>query len=245
MKDIISKTKEEIRIAICEDYEPHLLHHKEILSDVAKKTDITILLYHSGEELLAGMDAGDEFDVLFLDIEMGQMDGLEAGKRAKSKNPELILVYLTAYQQYAVKAYETRAFRYLLKPFDENAAKEIMQSIYKELTGFHTLIFKDAEKTHFVEISKVLYLEARNKLTFAYTEQAEYSGQISLTEYEKYLEDYGFFRIHRKYLVNSFYIKEMRSDSLTMDQDIVLPIARNQRKAVKQLFMDAVERGIC
>ena len=120
-----------------------------------------------------------------------------------------------------------------------------MQSVYKELTGFHTLIFKDAENTHFVEISKVLYLEARNKLTFAYTQDAEYSGQISLTEYEKYLEDYGFFRIHRKYLVNSFYIKEMKSDSVTMDPDIVLPIARNQRKTVKQMFMDAVERGIC
>ena len=191
------------------------------------------------------MDAGDEFDVLFLDIEMGQMDGIEAGKRAKSKNSDFILIYLTAYQQYAVKAYETRAFRYLLKPFDENAAKEIMRSIYKEITAFHKLIFKDMENTHFVEISKVLYLEARNKSTFAYTENAEYSGQISLTEYEKYLGDYGFFRIHRKYLVNSFYIKEMRSDSVMMDQDIVLPIARNQRKAVKQMFMDAVERGIC
>lgn len=129
MIDIISKTKEEIRIAICEDNRQHLLHHKEVLSAAAKKTDTTFLLYSSGEELLAGMDAGDEFDVLFLDIEMGQMDGIEAGKRAKSKNSDFILIYLTAYQQYAVKAYETRAFRYLLKPFDENAAKEIMRSI--------------------------------------------------------------------------------------------------------------------
>lgn len=245
MKELISKTKQELRIALCEDIEQHLLHHREVLSAVVQKMDTSFVLYRSAEELLEGMDAGAEFDVLFLDIEMGGMDGIEAGKRAKNKNSDLILIYLTAYRQYALRAYETRAFRYLLKPFDEKEAEGLMKDIYKEINAFHKLIFRDREKTYFIEISKVIYLEARNKTTFAYTEDAEYSGQISLAEYEKYLEDYGFFRIHRKYLVNSFFIKELRSDSLIVEQDIELPIARNQRKLVKQMFMDAMERGIC
>ena len=163
---------------------------------------------------------------------------------AKEINPELMIVFLTAYPQYAIRAYEAKAFRYLLKPFNAEAATAIMDSIYKEQKRYQKLVFKDWEKVHFVELSKVIYMEAQNKYTFAYTSDAEYSSQISLNEYEKLLKSYGFFRIHRKYLVNCYYIKELKSETLIMDNNSELRIARNQRASIKKMFYEAMERGI-
>ncbi|MCM1256945.1 MAG: LytTR family DNA-binding domain-containing protein [Roseburia sp.] len=234
----------ELNIAICEDNPAHLSQCHEILRRNAGNTAPLFSLYACGEDLLADMERGREFDVLFLDIEMQGKDGIETGKAVRRHNKNIVLVYLTAYRQYAIKAYETRAFRYLLKPLDEDSARDIMAAVKRECRQYQKLVFKEWDTVHFVNIADIVYLEAKNKYTFAYTLSQEFSSKTSLNEYESLLTPNGFFRIHRKYLINCFYVKALTPAGLTLSNGILLPVARSQRSNVKKLFYDAMERGI-
>lgn len=240
----ILKSNNELQIAICEDKPEHLAaNHKNLLQN-ADQIEPVFSLYSSGRSLLEDLENGKKIDVLFLDIEMQDMNGIEVGKAARKYNQKLILVYLTAYPEYAIQAYETRAFRYLLKPLNDETSKDIMAAVARESNQYRKLVFKDWESVHFVDISEILYLEAKDKYTFAYTASEEYSSKISLNEYESVLEGNGFFRIHRKYLVNCFYVKEIRSASLILCNDVELTIARSQRSSFKKMFFDAMEREV-
>lgn len=240
----ILKPNKELRIAICEDKPEHLAASHEILRQHTDQTEPLFYLYTSGKTLLSDMEQGKGIDVLFCDIRMQDMNGIDVGNAARKYNDKLILVYLTAYPEYAIQAYETRAFRYLLKPLSVESARDIMAAVARESSQYRKLVFKDWDTVHFVEISDIIYMEANNKCTFAYTASKEYSSKTSLNEYESALEQNGFFRIHRKYLVNSFYVRELRSATLVLTNGVELPIARNQRKYFKKLFFEAMERGI-
>lgn len=240
----ILKSNNELRIAICEDNPEHLSINHEFLLRNAGRMEPLFYLYTSGSSLLEDVEAGKKFDVLFCDIEMPDINGIEIGNAMRRYNENLILVYLTAYPQYAIQAYETRAFRYLLKPFTDETARDIMAAVAKESSRYRKLVFKDWETVHFVEIADILYLEAKEKYTYAYTKDEEFSGKTSLNEYALVLEAAGFFRIHRKYLVNCFYVRELRSTSLFLSNGVELPVARSQRSSFKKLFFDAMERGI-
>lgn len=244
MNEIIVKPDNGLRIAICEDEPEQLSTNYNLLKSNADKMNYSFYLYTSGKELLADLEKGKTFDVLFCDIEMPEISGINLGNAVRKYNDNLILIYLTNYPQYAIQAYETRAFRYLLKPLDEAVVKDIMAMIQKEYNQYQKLVFKDWETIHFVDISKILYLEVRERYTFAYTSTRELSSKISLNEYESVLRKMGFFRIHRKYLVNCFYVKELKSGSLILDNDEELPIARSRRSNLKKIFYDAMERGI-
>lgn len=244
MNDIILKPDNELQIAICEDNSEQLSINCNLLKRNADKMNHTFYPYTSGKEFLADLEKGRKIDVLFCDIEMPEINGIDIGNAARKYNDNLILIYLTNYPQYAIQAYETRAFRYLLKPFDEEAAKEIMAMVQKEYNRYQKLVFKEWDTVHFVDIGKILYLEAREKCTYAYTSSREFSSRRSLNEYESVLWKMGFFRIHRKYLVNCFYVKELKGASLILDNDEELPVARSQRSDFKKVFYEAMERGI-
>lgn len=243
MNQPILQTTPELKIAICEDNPAHLSHNHEILRQTPGDARPVFSLYTSGKELLSDMEKGKMFDVVFCDIEMPEINGMEIGNALRKYREDIILVYLTSFQKYAVDAYETRAFRYLLKPLDHEKAKDIMAAIVKEYSHFRKLIFKDWDTVHFVNIADIIYMEAREKYTFAYTASQEFSSKTSLNEYDALLKQNGFFRIHRKYLVNSYYVDKLTSTGLTLSGGIELPVARRQRGDFKKLFYSAMERG--
>lgn len=126
---------------------------------------------------------------------------------------------------------------------DDKKAKEIMDAIVKEYRQYRKLIFREWDTVHFVNIADILYMEAREKCTFAYTVSQEFSSKTSLNEYDALLKQNGFFRIHRKYLVNSYYVDKLTAGGLTLSRGIELPVARRQRADFKKLFLNAMERG--
>lgn len=243
MSQAILQNTPELKIAICEDNPLHLSESHQLLRRNPGDTEPVFSLYTSGKELLSDMEKGKDFDVLFCDIEMPEINGIEIGNTLRKYKRDIILVYLTSFQKYALEAYETRAFRYLLKPLDDKKAKEIMDAIVKEYRQYRKLIFREWDTVHFVNIADILYMEAREKYTFAYTVSQEFSSKTSLNEYDSLLKQNGFFRIHRKYLVNSYYVDKLTAGGLTLSGGIELPVARRQRADFKKLFLNAMERG--
>lgn len=177
----------------------------------------TIKEAESGEEAI--MKAmRDQPDVIFLDVEMPKVNGMEVAKSIqKLKEPPLI-VFATAYPQFAAEAFRYEAVDYLLKPYDEEQLGETIQRLEKKReTGKAVYSDKSTGKLaveaegdiNYLELKEILYIERVEKRTKLVTKQGEFNAKIPLKDLEERLSSRGFFRIHKSFLVNLVYIKRL------------------------------------
>lgn len=230
-------------IAICDDDPGQLSHNEQVIRRACKNQELVISLYTDGNELIKDIEAGKTIDVLFCDMEMPAIDGLSIGIKIREKNEKIFLIYLTAYDKYAVKAYETRAFRYLIKPLKQEDADRVMQTVFAEKSREKKIVIRDMEGIVALYPEDILYFEAHLKSSFIYSEEGEYSDRVSLDEYEKQLEEFGFYRIHRKYLVNCRKIKQLTQGDVVLENGEKLPVSRRNRSGLYQYFIALAERG--
>lgn len=162
-------------------------------------------------------------DLVFLDIEMPGMNGLEVARAIKN---QLFIVFVTAYDHYAVEAFQTMAVNYILKPVDQENLGAAIAKINKfsansGLDEVKTAIASiDMEKNSaklsitvgrmikLIPFNEIILFEADNKYTTVYTPQANFITERSLSDLEKILPTPDFIRIHRKHIINSEYIWE-------------------------------------
>ena len=201
------------------------------------------LLRESGRIEIVGMSTdpvdavealrADPPDVLFLDIEMPGMSGFDLLSSLGSDHP--LVVFTTAYNQYALKAFEVNSVDYLLKPIEPEPLDRALRKLERMRSGaepapdVHALLRRLAtaldrppeyperlasrlgERVEFVELAKVTHIYAKDKLTFAATAQKEYCLDQSIVELEQKLDPKRFVRIHRSTLVNIDYVHELYS----------------------------------
>ena len=120
-----------------------------LLAKIGQGTDNVIICYSSGEKLWE--DCREQktfFEVIFMDIEMAGMDGITLGKKLKELDDEMLLIFLTNYLEYAVRGYEAKAFRYLLKPVNEQMLKSILRRFSRKEAENRYYIFLTEEKSY-------------------------------------------------------------------------------------------------
>jgi len=154
-------------------------------------------------------------DVVFLDVEMPRMNGMEAAKAfLELKKPPLI-VFATAYPQFAAEAFRYEAIDYLLKPYDQDQLKETVQRIEKrfgvikeqdpaKVTG--KLAVEADGEFYYLEPKDILYVSKEEKVTMIIAKHGEYETKTPLKDLESRLAPFHFIRIHKAYLVNLDYV---------------------------------------
>ncbi|MBD3792182.1 MAG: response regulator transcription factor [Campylobacterales bacterium] len=177
---------------------------------------LTSLGYHditqasSAQEALDAVQA-DAYDLVLLDINMPQTNGLELGYELRYHQKDMAIIFQTAYDQHALKAYDIGAVGYLVKPYSIEQLKESIERIKAVPTRDQALRFmaKNGENYYLLKPEDIYYIQAdlsevilRSKKGFSY-----YTQKIS--DLETLLEAYDFVRIHRSYLINLNKIKEM------------------------------------
>lgn len=157
----------------------------------------------------------ERFDVFILDIQMPTISGIDVAKNLLKAHPEAFIIFQTAYEHYALKAFEVGAIDYLLKPFDKEALKRsIERALLYQKERHISFITKNKEESYLISQEEIIYVEAdlneviiRTKEHFSYLDK-----QIS--HMEKVLDPKLFFRIHRSFLINVTAIKQI----LTIEQ---------------------------
>jgi two-component system, LytTR family, response regulator LytT len=150
-------------------------------------------------------------DVVFLDVEMPKMNGMKAAKALLELKKAPLVVFATAYPQFAAEAFRYNAIDYLLKPYDEEQIQETVHRIEKKFT---TPIEQDLGKPQgklavevegeiiYLEPKEILYIVRDEKVTKLITKSSEFETKTPLKDLESRLLSYGFFRIHKSFLVN-------------------------------------------
>lgn len=192
-------------------------------------------------------------DVIFLDIEMPVLNGFELLEKLESI--PFNIIFITAYQQYTIKAFKFNALDYLVKPIETeeliNAISKIekynkptldqLKQLQKQLKGepINKIAIQGQNGVVFLEFSEILYGEASSNYTKLFLkDERTITISKTLKDIQVVLEDSFFLRIHRQYIINLNHIKYFsRNDStITMSNNVILPIARNQKEKFSEKF---------
>lgn len=230
-----------MKIAICDDEK---IFVKKIYDYLWQQPDCSVECFLSPTALLEQYEAGERFDVLFLDVLMKPLNGISLAKKIRSYDSDAIIVFLTAYMEYAPAGYEVNAFRYLLKPISPKDIFQIMKDIRGELGNMRKIIFKTAQCELILPTKDILYLEANDKETTVHCECDSFEIRKGLNELTAQLPAFFFFRVHRKYIVNLSHIREFDERLLTLDNGQTLPISRRNSRSFRDALETYIEGGL-
>lgn len=155
-------------------------------------------------------------DVLFLDISMPKTNGMQlAAALHKLKNPPAV-VFVTAYSEYALDAFEVDAVDYLMKPVEQDRLARALDKVQAKIkpsapvkTSSERIPVEKSGRKVLVPIEQIRYIEAKDDYSCIYTDKDRYLSTISLAQLENKLSPHGFFRVHRSYIVNLEYVQDV------------------------------------
>lgn len=231
-----------LKIAVCDDEK----FYREKINKLLKKylldhcLDGSIDIFCSGEEFLSQRGNVVKYDVVFMDINMEQTDGIETAMRIRAFQSNTYIVFVTAFIKYVLDGYKVNAVRYIMKDTLDAAIPECMDAILQKMQLRQvSFSFVEGEKRLYTD--NLLYVESKkHKTVFYYQEEMLKKFQIyeKLDNIEKILGDYGFLRIHKSYLVNMKHIRKINNYTAEIDTGEVLPVPRIRYQKVKQEFVE-------
>lgn len=235
-----------IRVAVCDDEEIYrniVTNSTRQLFEEHKVCKYEIKPFSSGKELLRE-NQKEPFDVVFLDINMPEITGMEIAAQLREKGQETILVFITAFIDYSLEGYKMEAIRFLLKDTLQDTLPECIEAIIKKKKWqMCRLTFDFLEGTKEVPTDEIYYIESKlHKLLFHMTTSNE--GCLSmygkLDKIEELLKDYGFIRIHKSFLVNVNYIRKIANYQVYMADNSMLAIPREKYQKVKERYYELI-----
>ncbi|MBS5939085.1 response regulator transcription factor [Clostridium sartagoforme] len=214
------------------------------------KIDI-VAEFTDGIEVLKFIQNND-VDIIFLDINIPSLDGVLLAKSISKFTKKPNIVFITAYKEHAVEAFEVEAFDYILKPYSESRIismlKKLENTYNNKKDNSHINFISNKinlwknEKIIVVDINDIYYCVAQERITYVFTKDEKYSVNLCISDFYEKLPNDIFFKCHRSYIVNINKIKEIipwfnNTYNLKLqDIDYEVPVSRSNVKVFKQLM---------
>lgn len=231
-----------MKICICDD-EKNFIQDFQLLIEQYSKSHKNISCFHffeNEDDLLSYFHSQNDIDILFLDIKFQTNTGIEIAKQIRDINPSIILIFLTAFPEYALSGYKVKAFDYLVKPLSYSQLENVLDRAISELESNenHFLIIKDSGSIFKIKFSEIIYIETYNRnILFHLKSGLTITGHESLKTYEAKL-DKRFYRCHTGYIVNMTYVSSIQKDFAVLNSNINIPVSRYKKKKFQMLFTD-------
>lgn len=228
-----------MRIALCDDEEVFIDEVRVILDSLLEDpSKCDVVSCFSGEELLE-YHQRESFDIIFLDIEMPGMNGMDTARKIRETDSGVIIVFLTSYQEFATIGYEVDAYRYLVKDQPAYVYEKQFKAILEEFSQKHKKFeIMDRNTKAIFYLKDIFFFDITNKTVFVHTNGASYKYFGSLSDVEEQLKnDSLFVRCHKSYIVNVTQIEAINNSGILMKNNQTLPLSRNNRKNVVDRYI--------
>jgi DNA-binding LytR/AlgR family response regulator len=231
------EVKEMIRVAIVEDEQEVQTQLEGYLQKYGREygEKFDILFFSDGEEIIEKYQA--EYDIIFLDIQMKRMNGMETAKRIRRMDQEVTLVFITNMANYAIHGYSVEATSFILKPVQYFTFHEELNKIKERLKKHKKLYITFQIDGGFIrlEVMELYYIESFGHRLILHSRNGDYTMIGTMKSMEKQLENYDFFRCNNSYIVNLAHVEGVQQNIVTVAGQ-ELQVSRPKKKA----FMDAL-----
>lgn len=238
-----------IRLAFCDDDKSVIDELERLLERYRAERgyEIECATFQNPLDLLAEVERGARFDVLFLDVLMPGENGMDAAAELRNYDSHVKIIFLTSSSEFAVQSYAVGAYFYQLKPIWAESFYRLMDSVLaaQEQEQTHSLILRGKSGITQVELKRLEYCEVIHRTLFFHLA----SGRVveatgNMDELCSRLEPYGcFLRPHRSYLINLDYVQSLSARAVTMSCLTEIPIPRGKYNDIKNAFLEHAFRN--
>ena len=227
-----------MKILLCDDQSNYLdelrLHVEEYMKNHFIKPEYVVST--SAEEIIASKDI---FDLAFLDIQMGDIDGLTVAKELKRRNNKVVIFFVTNYPEFQDDAMDLRVFRFFEKPFDVNRLYSGLDKALEYLDETYIDVYLAQGGTHLkVLVDDIYYIKRENREIIVVTKNGEYKTSKSLEYWNEKLPNTFFYLVHKSFLINLHYVTKYSYTEVFINENTRISIAtRKQAEFHKYWFM--------
>lgn len=230
-----------LKIAICDDDVAMTSSIEELLLNITKrqKIDADIEVFFDGSSLCHDIKNGNKFDLIYLDIKMKKLDGIDTAKIIREYGLESIIIYISSYDSYLRQLFEVEPFRFLDKPINKKQFLTYFNKAYQKIITNSALYqYKFNKEVYRVPIREIMYFESDNRIVYIVTGQNKdrFYGKLNAVEQSIKKSKIVFLRIHQSYLVNYSYIKRMGFTEVELFDGTILPISDDRQKRIRDEY---------
>lgn len=220
--------KTEMNICVCDDDKNFIQLMYDLLRELVPGNHL--LSFTSGFAMLDYIQREDtQIDLLFLDIEMPGLNGLETATELRISHPHMAVVIVTSYPQYAVASFDFSPIHYVLKPVNAEIVKRCLERAM-QIANDDVLLIKTRKGVQFIQLHKIYALESCGLQVCIILDQQMVSVYQTLTYYEKLLFAKGFYRVHSGAIINLEYVLNVDGNVVTLTQGGIYDISRRKKK---------------
>ena len=232
-----------IRIAICDDDVALCSQIESYLIKYGKKLvkRLNVEIFYSGESIVKYIKNVDKFDIIFLDIEMGAIDGVKVGEiiRNELKDETVQIIYISANDSYAMKLFETRPLNFLVKPIQQERLETVfVKACELAKEGEEYFTYGANQKTYRQRLKDIIYFESLEKRIRMVVNDKDIFFYARLKYVEAEVSKLGFLSIHKSYIVNPQHIVKYEYDQLTMSNGSILPVSQPKRSELRKILLE-------
>lgn len=232
-----------MRVAICDDNIPMQMTLEKMLNEYSRMRNVEISIdkFNTGRYLLRALNV-KEYEIVFMDYQMDDIDGIETSRLIRKKNYDSIIIFVSAYPEVAVDSYEVNTFRFIVKPINKEKLFKAIDDYLKSIDYDNLLILKTHEETRKIKVSDIIYAEARGKHTVIRTTQNAFEIHIHLKVIENKLPSEKFCRCHRAYIAGLAHIDNHTNTEIFFDNGERAQIGKSYSVKFKKTFQEYIMR---
>lgn len=227
-----------VHIAVCDDEAYMSDQIQKMASDFfrSKNVETAILQFSSGTELLKYKKP---IDILFLDIQMEDLDGMETARKLRKRKFQGFLIFITVLKELVFQSFEVQAFDYLVKPVEEGQFQKTMERLFSSMkqAGEANLLIQKGYESHIISLEEIVFCEIIDRKIYLHLAS---SGVIDYYDRIEHLEarlGSSFFRCHRSYLINLKYLKSYKNGIAYMEGGKEIPVSRLRSREFSSVIL--------
>lgn len=230
------------KIAICDDNDTDSGYISSLVSLWAEQRNVQMKAdtFSSAEAFLFHYAEQKDYDILLLDIEMGQMDGVTMAKTVRRENETVQIIFISGYSEYISEGYEVSALHYLMKPVHQEKLFEVLDRATEKLQKNERILYLEISGEMVrIPFYEIRYLEVCQNYVTIHGRQ-DYTVKKTLSEFENELDE-RFFRAGRSYLINLSYIQKVTKKEVHLIDSTVIPLSRGLYEPLNRAIISRMD----